>query len=174
MTLRITVGIDPGLTGALATLLDGEPGPMLDMPTTRTDGRHEVNARALAEWLRDLRRAHPGAYLMACLEEVDAAPVGGRRQGTSSMFRFGEGFGQVKGVLASLGVPTARVRPQVWKRHYRLPGKLEVPDAGRQLAIARFPAAADRLTRKKDSGRADALLLALWANTTDAQGRVAA
>lgn len=167
MTLRITIGIDPGLTGALATLLDGEPGPMLDMPTTRTDGVHEVNARELARWLRELRAAHPGAYVMACLEAVSAAPMAGRKQGTKSMFNFGDGFGQVKGVLASLGIPTHRVLPQVWKRHFHIPGKADAPDAGRQMAILRFPSAADRLQRKKDSGRADALLLALWADSRE-------
>lgn len=167
MTLRVTIGIDPGLTGALATLIDGEPGPMLDMPTKRLDGRQEVSAAALAEWLREVRRNHPGAYVMACLEQVDAAPMGGRRQGTTSMFRFGEGYGIVRGVLASLAIPTCYVRPQVWKRHFRIPGKLEAPDAGRQIAIARFPSAADRLQRKKDGGRADALLLALWADARE-------
>ena len=33
MTMRVTFGVDPGLSGAVAVLLDGEPGPILDMPT---------------------------------------------------------------------------------------------------------------------------------------------
>ena len=174
MTLRVVVGIDPGLSGAVATLLDGEPGPMLDMPTRRVDGVNEVAARQLATWLRELRAAHPGAFVLVCLEHVSAAPMAGRRQGTSSMFNFGDGFGQVKAVLDVLGLPVVRVRPATWKAHFSLSGKGVDKDAGRQLAIARFPSAADQLRRKKDGGRADALLLALWANTTDAQGRVAA
>lgn len=167
MTLRLTFAIDPGLTGAVATLIDGEPGPMLDMPTTRVDGKREVNAYALAAWIREQRAAHPGAYVSACLEAVDAAPMGGRRQGTSSMFAFGDGYGQVKAVLQVLGITTVRVTPKVWKAHFRIPGKAKDPDAGRQMAIARFPSVAEELRRKKDGGRADALWLALWLEQTD-------
>ncbi len=162
MTLRLTFGIDPGLTGAVATLIDGEPGPMLDMPTTRVDGKREVNAFALAAWIRDVRAQHPGAYVSACLELVGSVPMAGRKQGGSSMFAFGDGYGQVKAVLGVLGIRFERVKPEVWKRHFRIPGKSKAPDAGRCVAIARFPSVADQLQRKKDSGRADALWLALW------------
>lgn len=167
MTLRVTIGIDPGLTGALAALIDGEPGPMLDMPTMRVDGKNEVDADALVRWIRELRAAHPGAYVSACLEQVSAAPMGGRRQGTGSMFAFGDGYGQMKAALRILGIPVTRVAPAVWKRHFRIPGKAKDADAGRQVAIARFPQAADRLRRKKDSGRGDALWLALWLEQTE-------
>ncbi|MGQ4661321.1 hypothetical protein [Lysobacter sp. F6437] len=174
MALRLTFGIDPGLSGAIATLIDGEPGPMLDMPTCRVDGKNEVCAFTLAAWIREQRAAHPGAYVSACLELVSAAPMGGRRQGTASMFAFGDGYGQVKAVLRVLNIPTTRVTPQVWKRHFHIAGKTKDPDAGRQMAIARFPGASDRLKRKKDSGRADALWLALWHDQTEQTGARAA
>lgn len=164
--MRLTFGVDPGLTGAIATLIDGEPGPMLDMPTRRVDGKNEVDARALAVWIREQRAAHPGAYVSACLELVSAAPMGGRQQGTASMFAFGDGYGQIKAVLDVLGVHYVRVTPGVWKRHFGIAGKAKDADAGRQMALARFPTAADRLHRKKDSGRADALWLALWLEST--------
>lgn len=173
MALRLTIGIDPGLTGALATLIDGEPGPILDMPTCRVDGKNEVCAFTLAAWLREQRAAHPGAYVSACLEHVSAAPMGGRKQGTASMFAFGDGYGQVKAVLRVLAIPTTRVTPQVWKRHFSIAGKSKDPDAGRQMAIARFPSAAERLRRKKDSGRSDALWLALWHEQADMGTRAA-
>ena len=169
--LRVVIGIDPGLTGAVATLLDGEPGPMLDMPTRRVDGTNEVAARTLAVWLRELRAAHPGAFVMVCLEHVSAAPMAGRRQGTSSMFNFGDGFGQIKAVLDVLGLPVVRVRPVTWKSHFSLAGKGVDKDAGRKMAIRRFPQVADQLRRMKDSGRGDALLLALWLENTQFRGQ---
>lgn len=164
MTLRLTFGIDPGLTGALATLLDGEPGPLIDMPTRKVGDWAEVNAQQLAFFLREVRGAHPGAYVSACVEKVGARPADG---GTSA-FRFGETAGKIKGALESLGIPYSRAIPAVWKRSMGLIGTDK--DAARLLAIRRFPSAADRLKRKKDGGRADALLLALWHENTEWTG----
>lgn len=164
--LRLTFGVDPGLTGAIATLIDGEPGPMLDMPTRRVDGKNEVDARALAVWIREQRAAHPGAYVSACMELVGAVPAEGRKQGGVSMFAFGKGCGKVEAVLDVLGVPYTRVRPAIWKRQFGIAGKAKDADAGRQRALARFPGVADQLSRKKDDGRVDALWLALWLEST--------
>lgn len=168
MTLRVTFGIDPGLSGAVATLIDGEPGPILDMPTLQVGDWREVEAAALAAWIRDVRGQHPGADFSACVEKVSARPGDG---GTSA-FRFGEGYGQVKAVLGVLGIQYSRAIPAVWKRHMGLLGTEK--DAARLLAIRRFPGAESMLRRKKDGGRADALLIALWHENTQMQGRAAA
>jgi hypothetical protein len=168
MTLRVSFGIDPGLSGAVATLVDGEPGPILDMPVVQVGDWREVDAGPLAAWIRDVRAQHPGAYFSACIEKVSARPGDG---GTSA-FRFGESYGQVKAVLAVLGIPYTRAIPAVWKRHMGLLGTDK--DAARLLALARFPAAAHLMQRKKDSVRADALLIALWHESTQMQGRAAA
>ncbi|MCH1907986.1 hypothetical protein MKP15_04260 [Stenotrophomonas sp. Y6] len=162
--LRLTFGIDPGLTGAIVTLLDGVAGPMIDMPTRRVDGWGEIDARALATFIREQRSAHPGAYVSACVEKVGAMPGDG---GTSA-FRFGETSGGIRFTLDVLGVPYTRAIPAVWKRQFALIGKEK--DAARQLAIQRFPEAAHMLTRKKDNGRADALLIALYADQRMASG----
>lgn len=167
--LRVTFGIDPGLSGAVATLLDGVPGPFLDMPVLQVGDWREVDARSLAAWIREVRQQHPGAHFAACVEKVSARPGDG---GTSA-FRFGEGYGQIKAVLSVLGLPGySRAIPAVWKRHMGLIGTDK--DAARLLAIRRFPSAAHMLQRKKDSGRADALLLALWHENTQLHGREAA
>ena len=167
MTLRLTFGIDPGLSGAVATLVDGEPGDAIDMPTRMVGEWNEVDAHALAKWIREQRAAHSGAYVSACIEKVGARPTDG---GTSA-FRFGESSGKVKAVLEALGIPYTRAIPRVWKQHFGLV-KAE-KDASRQLALRRFPAIADRLRRKKDDGRAEALLLALWHESTEAGARAA-
>lgn len=168
MTLRLTIGIDPGLTGAIATLIDGEPGPILDMPTLQVGKWREVDGEMLCANIRDLRGKHPGAYVSACLEKVGARPGDG---GTSA-FRFGEGYGKVKCVLEVLAIPYSLAIPAVWKRQFGLIGQDK--DAARVLALKRFPCRAGYLARKKDVGRADALWLALWHEQQDMRGNVAA
>jgi len=74
------------------------------------------------------------------------------------MFRFGQAVGAVEGVLATLSIPVTRVTPQAWKREYRLLGCDK--DAARGIAQDLYPGAP--LSRKRDCGRADALLIARW------------
>lgn len=167
MTLRLSFGIDPGLSGAIAALVDGVPGPIFDMPTSKVGDWNEVDARALVMHLRFVRSLHPGAYVSACVEKVGARPADG---GTSA-FRFGEGAGVIRCALEALGIPYQRAIPAVWKRHFGLI-KSEKDDA-RLLAISRFPSVEDLLKRKKDQGRADALLLALWHDQTQNGARAA-
>ena len=168
MTFRLTLGIDPGQTGAVAALADGRLDRFVDMPTSpRKAGGHQVSGAALATSLREILAAHPGAYVIAALEQVNAMP----NQGSSSGFRFGQSDGVVRGVLGALGVGFVEVPPQMWKRHLRLTGCDK--DAARTLAIQRFPGAAATLARKKDIGRADALLIALWAEMTEQVPRAA-
>lgn len=154
--LRLTFGIDPGLHGAVVTLLDGVPGPMIDMPTVDVGGWEEIDSRAVVVFIREQRAAHPGAYVSACIEKVGARPTDG---GTSA-FRFGQTAGKLQAILEVLGIPATRVTPVVWKRYFGL--LKQEKDAARLMAIARFPAGARMLARKKDSDRADALLIALW------------
>jgi hypothetical protein len=178
MTLRLTFGVDPGLGGAIATLLDGEPGPMLDMPLVRDPAAKsgEVDALALAEFIGGVISAHPGAYISACVEKVRAMPNrqnGDRRtMGAQSMFNFGDGFGQVKAVLRVKRIPMVLVEALTWKRRFHLTGLSK--DASRELALVRFASVTHELRRKKDGGRADALWLALWHDSTDNAGKLAA
>ncbi|MGX9710006.1 hypothetical protein [Stenotrophomonas maltophilia group sp. LNF259] len=163
MASRLTFGIDPGLTGAIVTLLDGEPGPMVDMPVM--DG--EVDARAVAAFLRQQRDAHPGAVIAVALERIHARPMrndeGKAIEGSVARHNLAEGFGQLKATVRLLGLHLVLVQPSVWKRRFDLSGKSK--DAGRVLAIQRFPAAATQLQRKKDNGRADALLIGLYGDS---------
>jgi crossover junction endodeoxyribonuclease RuvC len=168
MTLRLTLGIDPGQTGAIAVIADGKPVALLDMPTVdRKAGGQMIDAKALAAKMRGVLMQHSGAYAYAVFEQVSAGPG----QGVSSMFRFGQSDGIVRGVIGSLGIDSIEVHPQVWKRHVMLSGKDK--DAARLLAIKLFPAVAGQLARKKDCGRADALLIAYWAEVTEQVARAA-
>lgn len=165
MTHRLVLGIDPGQSGAIAALADGAPKEFWDMPTMpRKAGGNEVDAATLATNIRNIIGRNPGAYTVAVLEAVSAMP----KQGVSSVFRFGESFGIVKGILGALRVPVVLVPAATWKRRLGLWGTEK--DFARTLAIQRFPIAADPLRRKKDVGRADALLIAHWAELTEAVG----
>lgn len=168
MTLRITLGCDPGQTGCIAVLADGQPAGFIDMPTMpRKAGGHEINAAALAMQLREALRGHPGADVFAVVELVGSMPG----QGLASTFRFGQSDGILRGVLGALGIGYITVAPVRWKNHYGLKGQEK--DAARTLAIRRFPTAALQLARKKDGGRADALLIALWGESTEQASRAA-
>src|SRR5690606_16808140 len=108
------------------------------------------NAAALAGLLHEAAPVlkMPHAYV----ERVSAMPG----QGVSSMFNFGMGYGVIQGVLASLGIPYTLVTPQTWKKRAGLAGKDK--DNARTLAQQLCPEAP--LGRKKDIGRADAILIA--------------
>jgi len=173
MTFRVTIGCDPGQSGALALLADGQPAGFIDMPTMpRTTTGNEINAPELAALLRGIFSAHRGAHVLAIVESVHAMPNGG----TASAFKFGESFGVLKGVLGSLGIGFKLVQPEKWKKHFRIHrskeeraamGQAAYKDLSRTVAIQRFPQLAAELARKKDGGRADALLMAIWAAETE-------
>lgn len=168
MTARLVFGIDPGQTGAVAVLADGVPVGFIDMPTTaRKAGGHQVDGAALAAKLRGFRQQHAGAYTFAVIEQVSAGPG----QGVTGMFRFGQSDGIVRGVLGALGVPMLEVHSATWKRFLQLTGADK--DAARIEAIRRFPEMAAQLSRKKDVGRADAALIATWAELTQQVGAAA-
>ena len=148
------IAVDPGLTGAVAVLTaTGHFVAVFDMPTTAAPSgksKRIISPHLLATQLQ------PWAGSPAVIEQVAAMPG----QGVSSMFRFGEAYGVAQGVLAALGCPISKITPTTWKRLVGIPAGSD-KDAARGVAISRLPRAGDYLTRKKDSGRADALLIGL-------------
>lgn len=146
------IGIDPGLTGAIAWLNEDDLSfiNVVDMPTMALTGaRRQVNAAELAKIINETLDKEVGIIY---LERVSAMP----KQGVSSVFSFGMSYGIVLGVVAALGLPMALATPQSWKKRAGLIGKEK--DAARTLAQQLYPAAP--LGRKMDCGRADALLIA--------------
>lgn len=148
------LGIDPGLTGAISVIEDGELIAIIDMPVTeKQHGKGKgVNAYLLKDLLSDVCFKDATAYL----EAVSAMPG----QGVTSQFGFGRSVGVVEGILAGMGIGVRLVTPHAWKRHWGLLKKDK--DAARTLAISLDPEEAHRFARKKDIGRADATLIGLY------------
>lgn len=151
------IGIDPGISGAIAAVTDH--GNMViavhDMPVVvsavKSRTAHEVDAAGLALILRSLDLA---AVKSVVIERVHAMPG----QGVSSMMSLGDSKGVVRGVCAALGLPIEYVEPQRWKKHAGLMGSDK--DASRCLALQLWPSMAESLKLKKHHGRAEALLIA--------------
>lgn len=188
-------GIDPGITGALALLGSGasqtpsatpelfatDPrGPQAslkviavhDLPTMqrgKTGNKQQINAHSLAGLLRRYDIEH------AYLELVKGAPrmKGGQsRMGTTSAFNFGHTFGVLEGVLAVLEIPYTLVPPERWKKAAGLVGAEK--DVSRTHAIRVFPSIAGELERKKDVGRAEAILIGYYGRRLQLPAGIAA
>jgi len=136
-------GIDPGKTGAVAMLYSDDLF-IEDAPSLQK----ELNGAAIAGIFNEFRPD------IAVIEAVNSFGMG--RQ---SAFNFGQGLGVYKGVLAALSIPYILVTPAKWKKHFGL-GRDK--DESRAAATRLFPARADLFTKKKDSDRAEAALIALW------------
>ncbi len=145
------ISIDPGLTGAVAVFHDCLID-VIDMPVSaKTNGKGlQVNAALLSKEIRELNFIDK-----AIIERVTAMPG----QGVTSMFGFGRTLGVIEGVLAAHTIPVEWVTPQKWKKFHGLIKKDK--DAARTLVIEKYPDKTDRFKRKKDIGRADAVLIGL-------------
>ena len=149
------LGIDPGLDGALALVGDGYLA-VTDMPTVGANKNRVINPLALADIISGWNPTH------AIIERVHAMP----KQGVASTLKFGHTLGRIDAVVLLKDVPVHWVPPAIWKKHFRL-GRYK--EDARRLAVERFPHIADRLSRKKDEGRAEALLIASYFLETRSQ-----
>ncbi|MBD1162896.1 crossover junction endodeoxyribonuclease, partial [Pelagibacterales bacterium SAG-MED12] len=92
--------------------------------------------------------------LRVIIEQVSAMPG----QGVTSMFNFGQSFGILKGICSAMQLPMYFVRPAKWKKYFGLIKSEK--DASRTKAIEIFPYFSSHLSKKKDSNKADAILIA--------------
>lgn len=154
------MAVDPGVTGAVAFLFPDriERIAVEDMPAV--DG--QVNVRELKRAIQSYAPA------FAVVERVNAMPSipgrdGKRRSmGATSAFNFGAAYASVLAAIQCCEVPLHLIEPKTWRGHFRIKGGDIGKEQGRALAIRMFPHSADRFSRKKDHGRADAALLALF------------
>ena len=146
--MNLTLGIDPGRTGAIAIL--GDDGRIIDI-----EDMPDLTGAALGTQIRRiLDELAPHTVTEAWVEQVGPMP----KQGVRSVWTFGEGYGAILGALGALGIPVRHVRPQAWKKAAGLP---KDKTAARQKACELWPDEAHRFARVKDDGRAEAALIAL-------------
>ena len=148
------IGIDPGLSGAVAVLaLDGTLKALYDTPTLTLRTSRGTPQEYDIHGLVGLLAPYAGPQTHVIIEEAQVMPA----QGTRSMFTIGLGMGVWLGVLDTYGLAHTRVRPGVWKRALGLTSDKE---QARLRAMQLSPAADLRL--RKHHGRAEALPLAHW------------
>ena len=152
----LIIGIDPGISGSISFLDDGKIIEVIEMPTMAEGKKNkkQVNGSQIYnEILRIVKKFGKGD-IRVVIEQVSAMPG----QGVTSMFNFGQSFGILKGICSAMQLPMYFVRPSKWKKYFNLINSEK--DASRTRAIEIFPYFSSQLSKKKDSNKADAILIA--------------
>ena len=152
----LVIGIDPGISGSICFLQDGKIIDVIEMPTM-TEGKKnkkQVNGSQIFNEISERIKNFDTNNTRVVIEQVSAMPG----QGVTSMFNFGQSFGILKGICSAMQLPMYFVRPAKWKKYFNLINSEK--DASRTRAIEIFPYFSSQLSKKKDSNKADAILLA--------------
>ncbi len=152
----LIIGIDPGISGSICFFQDGKIIDVVEMPTM-TEGKKnkkQVNGSQIFNEIIVRINKLDKKNIRVVIEQVSAMPG----QGVTSMFNFGQSFGILKGICAAMQLPMYFVRPAKWKKYFNLINSEK--DASRTKAIEIFPYFSSNLSRKKDSNKADAILIA--------------
>ena len=152
----LIIGIDPGISGSICFLDNGKILDVIEMPIM-TDGKKnkkQVNGSQVYNEISKRIKQFEKNQIRVVIEHVSAMPG----QGVTSMFNFGQSFGILKGICSAMQLPMYFVRPAKWKKHYNLINSDK--DASRTRAIEIFPYFSSHLSKKKDSNKADAILIA--------------
>ena len=151
----LIIGIDPGISGSICFFEDGKILFLIEMPfmTECKKNKKQVNgAQIYNEFLKRINKKDD--EIRVVIEQVSAMPG----QGVTSMFNFGQSFGILKGICSAMQLPMFFVRPAKWKKYFNLINSQK--DASRTRAIEIFPYFSTQLSKKKDSNKADAILIA--------------
>ena len=158
----LIIGIDPGISGSICFFEDGKILDVIEMPTM-TEGKKnkkQVNGSQIYnEILKKVNKLETND-IRVIVEQVSAMPG----QGVTSMFNFGQSFGILKGICSAMQLPIYFVRPAKWKKYFNLINSEK--DASRTRAIEIFPYFSSQLSKKKDSNKADAILIASFYHET--------
>ena len=152
----LIIGIDPGISGSICFFQDGKIIDVVEMPTM-TEGKKnkkQVNGSQIFNEISDRIKKLDKKDIKVIIEQVSAMPG----QGVTSMFNFGQSFGILKGICSAMQLPMYFVRPAKWKKYFNLINSEK--DASRTKAIEIFPYFSGSLSKKKDSNKADAILIA--------------
>ena len=151
----LIIGIDPGISGSICFFKDGRILEVIEMPvmTEGKKNKKQVNgAQIYNEFLKRINKKED--EIRVVIEQVSAMPG----QGVTSMFNFGQSFGILKGICSAMQLPMFFVRPAKWKKYFNLINSQK--DASRTRVIEIFPYFSTQLSKKKDSNKADAILIA--------------
>ena len=148
------IGIDPGLSGAIAILEDKKVLSLYDMPVMAEGkkNKRQLNSAQLVNIIKE--NIDISDQIAVVVEQVNAMPG----QGVTSMFNFGQTFGAIKGVCAALELPIFFVRPSKWKKYFELINSSK--DSSRTKVIEMYPTLSKQLSKKKDVNKSDAVLIA--------------
>ena len=146
----LIIGIDPGITGSICFFEDGKIIDVVEMPNM---SERQVNGAQIYHEISKRIKNLEKKDIKVIIEQVAAMPG----QGVTSMFNFGQSFGVLKGICAAMQIPMYFVRPAKWKKYFNLINSEK--DASRTKAIEIFPHFSAQLSRKKDSNKADAILI---------------
>tara|TARA_Y100000591_G_scaffold290422_1_gene276218 strand:+ start:220 stop:711 length:492 start_codon:yes stop_codon:yes gene_type:complete len=150
------LGIDPGLSGAIAILEKKKVLSLFDMPVM-AEGKKNKKQLNSAQLVNIIRENSIGDdEIVVVVEQVNAMPG----QGVTSMFNFGQTFGAIKGVCAALNLPIFFVRPSKWKKYFELINSSK--DSSRTKVIEMYPSLSSQLAKKKDVNKSDAILIARY------------
>ena len=152
----LIIGIDPGISGSICFFQDGKIVDVVEMPTM-TEGKKnkkQVNGSQIFNEISEKIKKLDKKEIKVVIEQVSAMPG----QGVTSMFNFGQSFGILKGICSAMQLSMYFVRPIKWKKYFNLINSEK--DASRTKAIEMFPYFSSQLSKKKDSNKADAILIA--------------
>ena len=152
----LIIGIDPGISGSICFLEDGKIIDVLEMPTMADGKKNKRQVNGSQIYNEILKRIHKieRQDIRVIIEQVSAMPG----QGVTSMFNFGQSFGILKGICSAMQLSMYFVRPTKWKKYFNLINSEK--DASRTKAIEMFPYFSSQLSKKKDTNKADAILIA--------------
>ena len=154
----LIIGIDPGISGSICFFQDGTIKDVVEMPTMieGKKNKKQVNGSQIVNEISEKIKNMDKKNIKVVIEHVTAMPG----QGVTSMFNFGQSFGILKGICSAMQLSVYFVRPAKWKKYFNLINSEK--DASRTRAIEIFPYYSTNLSRKKDSNKADAILIASY------------
>ena len=152
----LVIGIDPGISGSICFFSEGKIIDVVEMPTMieGKKNKRQVNGAQIFNEISKRIEKLDKRDIKIVIEQVSAMPG----QGVTSMFNFGQSYGILKGICSAMQLPMYFVRPVKWKKYFNLINSEK--DASRTRAIEIFPYFSSHLSRKKDSNKADAILIA--------------
>ena len=152
----LIIGIDPGISGSICFFENGKIIDVVEMPTMAEGkkNKRQVNGSQIYNEISSRIKQQEKLNIRIVIEQVSAMPG----QGVTSMFNFGQSFGILKGICSAMQLPMYFVRPAKWKKYFGLINSEK--DASRTKAIEIFPYFSSQLSKKKDSNKADAILIA--------------